>query len=301
MESARTPESPHSQPAAAVPGPRLVKLAGLLEDWQADAEAAHQAKTTGKPRGPVTGLSRLDRELGGCLHPGVNIVHGTPGVGKTAFCLQVAASCGCPALFVTCEMSPLELFRRVTARVTGTYLGRLKSGELTPAESLALARRGVQAAPLLAFADATQAFAAPAWIREVALAVRGDSPHLLLVVDSIHSWAEAAPGGLTEYDALNAGLAALRALSHELACPVLAVAERNRASMATGGLSAGAGTRKIEYGAEAVIDLSRPEDTKPDAKGEVPVTAKLAKNRHGAVGGVVKLRWHGALQRFEEV
>ena len=146
-----------------------------------------------------------------------------------------------------------------------------------------------------------QAFAAPAWIREVALAVRGDSAHLLLVVDSIHSWAEAAPGGLTEYDALNAGLAALRALSHELACPVLAVAERNRASMERGGLSAGAGTRKIEYGAEAVIDLSRPEDTKPDAKGEVPVTAKLAKNRHGAVGGVVKLRWHGALQRFEEV
>ncbi len=295
MESARTPESPQSQP------PRLVKLAGLLEDWQADAEAAHQAKTTGKPRGPVTGLSTLDRELGGCLHTGVNIVHGTPGVGKTAFCLQVAASCGCPALFVTCEMSPLELFRRVTARATGTFLGRLKSGELSPAESLALARRGVQAAPLLAFADATQAFAAPAWIREVALAVRGDSPHLLLVVDSIHSWAEAAPGGLAEYDALNAGLAALRALSHELACPVLAVAERNRASMATGGLSAGAGTRKIEYGAEAVIDLSRPEDTKPDAKGEVPVTAKLAKNRHGAVGGVVKLRWHGALQRFEEV
>jgi replicative DNA helicase len=278
-----------------------VKLAGLLEDWQADAEAAHQAKTTGKPRGPVTGLAALDRELGGCLHPGVNIVHGTPGVGKTAFCLQVACHCGCPALFVTCEMSPLELFRRVTARATGTFLGRLKSGELSPAESLALARRGVQAAPLLAFADATQAFAAPAWIREVALAVRGDSPHLLLVVDSIHSWAEAAPGGLTEYDALNAGLAALRALSHELACPVLAVAERNRASMATGGLSAGAGTRKIEYGAEAVIDLSRPEDTKPDAKGEVPVTAKLAKNRHGAVGGVVKLRWHGALQRFEEV
>ena len=44
MGSARTPESPQSQP------PRLVKLAGLLEDWQADAEAAHQAKTTGKRR-----------------------------------------------------------------------------------------------------------------------------------------------------------------------------------------------------------------------------------------------------------
>ena len=294
METTANPRDPQSQ------APRLVKLAGLLEDWQADAQAAHQARATGQPRGPITGLPSLDRELGGCLHPGVNIVHGTPGVGKTAFCLQVAASCGCPVLFVTCEMAPLELFRRVTARATGTFLGKLKSGELPPAASLELARKGAAAAPLLAFADATQGFAAPAWIRDAALALRGDAPNLLLVVDSVHSWAEAAPGGAPEYDALNAALAALRALSHELSCPVLAVAERNRASMDRGGVSAGAGTRKIEYGAEAVVDLSRPEDAKPDAKGEVPVNAKLAKNRHGGVGAVVKLRWHGALQRFEE-
>ena len=45
-----------------------------------------------------------------------------------------------------------------------------------------------------------------------------------------------------------------------------------------------AGTRKIEYGAEAVVDLSRPEDTKPDAK-EVP-SLPSCKNRHGAVGVV---------------
>ena len=294
MESARTPESPQSQP------PRLVKLAGLLEDWQADAEAAHQAKTTGKPRGPITALAGLDRELGGCLHPGVNIVHGTPGVGKTAFALQVAASCGCPALLVTCEMAPLELFRRVTARVTGTFLGRLKSGEMPPRESLLLARRAAEQTPLLAFADATRAFAPPEWLRDAALAVRGDAPHLLIVVDSVHSWAEGAPGEASEYDALNAALAALRHLASELECPVLAIAERNRASMERGGLSAGAGTRKIEYGAEAVIDLARPEDAAPDASGEVVVTARLVKNRHGAVGRKVKLRWHGALQRFEE-
>ena len=280
--------------------PRLVKLAGLFEEWQADAEAAHQAYLTGVPRGPVIGLPKLDREIGGCLPNGVSIVHGTPGVGKTAFVLQAAASCGCPALFVTCEMAPLELSRRVTARVTSTFLGRLKSGELTPSDSLDLARKAEATVPLLAFADGTTTIANPDWIRDAALAVRRDAPHLLLVVDSVHSWAASAQNGATEYDALNAGLAALRALSHELACPVLAVAERNRASMNNGGLSAGAGTRKIEYGAEVVIDLERKDDAHPDARGEVPVTAKLVKNRHGAVGSKVALRWHGALQQFRE-
>jgi len=68
-------------------------------------------------------------------------MHGQPGTGKTAFALQVAAQCGFPCLYVTCEMAPLELLRRHTARVTRTYLNRFKSGELSPRESLELARR----------------------------------------------------------------------------------------------------------------------------------------------------------------
>lgn len=269
--------------------------------WSADAVAAHAAQTTGQPRGPGTGLGKLDAEVGGYLAPGLHILHGSPGVGKTAFCLQVAAECACPALFVSCEMGPLELFRRVTARVTKTFLGRLKSGELPPEESLALARRAALAAPRLALADATRAFAAPSWLREAALAVRGDAPHLLVVLDSVHSWAEsAAEKGLSEYELLNAALAALRQLAAALEGPVLAVAERNRATMKTGGLSAGAGTRKIEYGAESVLDLSSDPAAPPDVKGEVPVTVKLVKNRHGALGKAISLRWHGALQTFRE-
>src|SRR6266851_1680460 len=52
--------------------PRLVRLASLLDDWQLDAEAAHLAYTTGTPRGPITSLPSLDRELGGALAPGVH-------------------------------------------------------------------------------------------------------------------------------------------------------------------------------------------------------------------------------------
>ncbi|HEX2949147.1 MAG TPA: DnaB-like helicase C-terminal domain-containing protein [Armatimonadota bacterium] len=280
--------------------PRLCRLSDLLSDWERDAQAAYTAQQTGVPRGPLTGFAALDRELGGALAPGIHIVHGQPGTGKTAFALQIAASCRYPALYLTAEMTPLELLRRLTARASGVYLGRLKSGELTPAQSLDLAKKAIAASPDLIFIDGTQSFASPEWIREVAEVCRETHEHLLLVVDSIHSWAEGAMVEATEYDALNAALASLRTLATALNCPVLVVAERNRASMKQGGLSAGAGTRKIEYAAETVLDLERNGRDLPTADSEVPVTVKIAKNRHGAAGKELDFLFHGALQRFKE-
>lgn len=284
----------------AVDGPRLFRLGDLLADWEKDALAAHNARVNGTPRGPVSKFPSLDRELGGAFSPGLHIVHGQPGAGKTAFTLQVATNCGCPCLYVTCEMSPLELLRRHTARSTRTFLGRLKSGELSPEDSLLLARKACAEAPFLAMCDATRSYATPRWIRDAALATKGEHENLLVVVDSLHSWAESAPVDAAEYETLNAALVALRQLGHELNCPVLAVAERNRGTMSTGGLSAGAGTRKIEYGAETVLDLERDLTKREDVAGEVEITVKFAKNRHGAAGKKVTLWFHGALQKFRE-
>jgi len=281
---------------------QLMKLGQLLGEWEADAQAAHEARVNGTLRGPITGLAGLDRVLGGVLQPGLHIAHGGPGVGKTALGLQIAATCGFPALYVSCEMRSLELLRRITARVTETYLGRFKSGELAPADSVALAHRACAAAPALALADATQAYADTGWLQTAAGVAQGQARHVLIVIDSLHSWAEAAPGGLTEYDSINAGIAALRTLASTLGCPVLAIAERNRMSM-KGGLNASAGSRKFEYSAESVIGLS--EDTsqgRPIAPpGETSVALRLEKNRNGAAGQTVDLLFNGALQRFREV
>ena len=280
--------------------PRLLPLAALLGEVEAFAQAVHDARITGVARGPVTGLRRLDDALGGVLQPGLHILHGSPGAGKTAFALQTAATCGFPALYVTAEMRPLELLRRITARVTNTFLGRLKSGELAPADTVAKAREAVALSPRFALADATDAFAAPDWLKEAATAVRGRERHLLLVVDSVHSWSEAAGADLTEYDRLNAAIAALRTLAGQLGCPVLAVAERNRASMAAGGMNASAGSRKFEYTGESVLDLSAEKETPPSAGGETSVVLHVAKNRNGAAGMRLRLVFHGALQRFAE-
>ncbi|GEM_PF-1148680 len=284
--SATTTNGPAAPPAQ----PQLYALDALLAAWEQDATAAHDAYTTGQQRGPVTSLPTVDKDLGGFLAPGVHVAHGSPGVGKTAWALQTAAECGCPALFVTTEMGALELFRRVTARATGTFLGKLKSGELEPAHSLALARQAAKAVPMLALADATQCFAAPAWLQAAAsgLRARYQAAHLLMVVDSVHSWSEQAASNVPEYDRLNAALLALGSLARSLDVPILAVAERNRASMSVGGLSASAGSRKFEYAAETVFDLNREKDTPPDAAGEAPLTLQIQKNRNGSAGRSIR-------------
>ena len=282
------------------PMPQLFRLGDLLDEWDAEAEAAYLARRANRQRGPRTGLSGLDQALGGAIPRGPNVIHGGPGAGKSALGLQVAATCGAPSLIVSCEMAPLALLRRLIARETGTHLGRLASGELEPREARALARRALENLAHLAIVDATQAFADPEWLLQAAEAVRGDDEHLFIVVDSVNSWSDGAPGDVPEYERVSVAVDALRTLAATLSCPILAVAERNRASMERGGLSAGAGSRKLEYAAETVWDLQRNLDVAPNAAGEVPVTLKLAKNRNGAAGRKVDLRFHGGLQRFRE-
>ena len=70
--------------------------------------------------------------------------------------------------------------------------------------------------------------------------------------------------------------------------------------MNSGGLSGGAGTRKIEYSAESVIELDS-DGNGPDASLETGITLKLSKNRNGIMGKGVDLKFNGAQQRFREV
>jgi replicative DNA helicase len=288
------------EPVTADDKPKLVRLSDLLEDLRADAGAAHDAFTSGQARGPVTSLQTLDHEMGGSIANGLHILHAGPGAGKSALGLQIAASCGYPALFVSCEMSSLELLRRHTARLTSTYLGRLKSGELSADQIISLARQAAQSAPNLAIGDATHSFASSDWIMSMADALRGTIGSVLIVIDSLHSWAAEAPVDADEYTRLGQAVSVLRTIAGRLDCPVLAIAERNRASMKSGGLSGAAGSRKIEYSSESLWELDREENATADASGEIRVTLRLAKNRNGSPGRKIDLLFHGALQRFRE-
>lgn len=283
-------------------------LSDLVAEFVADAELAAQARATGQLRGPITGLAKLDEALGGYLAPGVHIVQAAPGAGKTALALQVAARCGFPALFVSAEMGPLEVFRRLIARETGTFLGRLKSGELNPQEAQRLALATVSKLPHFALMDGVCGYAAPEYMRDAAegLRRRAEASQVLIVVDSLQVWARSARAmgaGLlqaSEYDLINAGLQAIAALGTELGCPVWAVSHRNRVgNRSEGGLHAGKGSGDLEYVAETVLDLKR-EDTSARLTNDVLVSVTIHKNRHGIPGVSLPLSFSGRLQLFTE-
>jgi replicative DNA helicase len=287
--------------------PRLVPLADLLDGFLADAERRHEARRAGVALGPVTGFESLDTVLGGCLMPGLHVLHGGPGTGKTAFAWQVAAHCGAPAIFVSCEMGPHELLARAIARETSTYLGRIKSGELAPSAMLDLARRALARLPNVYLVDGIRAWPSAGWLAESLASVRGDAGYALLVIDSIHTWSLGLESDKSEYDTLTFAINALGQLGADSNLPVLGVAERNRASMERGGLHAGAGSRRFEYAATSMIDLSREDSEGKDRTifpGTVepiaPVRATVVKNRHGNAPIRVDLLFEGRCQRFGE-
>ncbi len=232
----------------------LLRLRDALCDFDRDALAAHTARSTGQARGPQSGFASLDRHLGEALAPGVHGIQGNAGAGKTAFALQLAARCGFPALFVTCEMAPGELLRRHAARETGTFLGKFKTGELAPDVAHSLALRAIERAPGLCFLDATRAPAPRAHLAQCAQIVKGEASGVLVVVDSLQSWAEGLAGfdehggaiadfrSAGEYEMLNLAVKALRGLAHELNAPVVFVSEQNRDGMKCRARERGAGS-----------------------------------------------------------
>jgi replicative DNA helicase len=146
--------------------------------------------------------------------------------------------------------------------------------------------------------DATTAPVLASNMVMIAGAMRGDHRSVLVVVDSLHSWSSGAFSDGDEYARLAVALSDLRGVASQLAAPVLVISERNRASMKSGGLSAGAGHRGVEYGAESVWGLDKDDDAQQGPLGDTPVKLKIEKNRNGVAGKSITMSFFGATQRF---
>ena len=66
-----------------------------------------------------TGFPQLDELLGGGLAPGLVVLGGQPGVGKSTFCLQLAenvAESGIPVLYFSFEMQERQIAAKSISR-----------------------------------------------------------------------------------------------------------------------------------------------------------------------------------------
>lgn len=299
------------------PEPCLCDLSAVVEQVLAHLERLERSKQPGAPPVyPRTGFSRLDDALCGGLQPGLHILKGGPGTGKTALALQIAASCGCPALFVTCEVSPADLLRRHICRTAVNEQGHpVITYEQLKRPALAVQRARVEEylpailPTMPQVIDATGCIVAPALVEAAACRVREkhakihgweteDTP-ILVVVDSLHQWARYTD--LPEYERLAVALSDLLSLAANTGAAVLALAEVTIAEGRTNLVTTyAAGQRGTGHAPQSIWHIALdPEDRTCGVNGRRQ-PLEVVKNRDGDLVKLV-LRFDGKHQSFHEL
>ena len=257
-------------------------------------------KNPGSVKGMNTGVTILNKLLGGWQPGEINILAARPSVGKTAMALFSAMKCGVPAYFVSAEMSR----RMVEHRLIGSYLGApahvLKSGHLKAEEYMKMqdAERHLKNIDMYIEDRITDigilAKEARRLKREKGIGIMFIDYLQLLSPPKGDTRASATQNREREISIISS---TIKGLSKELDIPVVALSQLSRESERMGRkpiLSDLRESGSLEQDADVVIFLHR-DDNLPDY-----VDCIVAKNRQGAIGAET-LRFRKDIGEFSEI
>lgn len=279
----------------------------------------------------ATGIRPLDVALSGGLRPGIHVLGGEPGAGKSALALQVAtlaAERGHRCLYVSLEMdwtqcrsrclsfiskesTALQEFswadvprlgrmcaRRIREQVSeGRDRTEIVGHMMAGGDPVATAERAFRTGfPGLAIADADRLHTLDG-LSEAATEAR-EAGMEFLVLDYLQQL-DGGDGG--EYERVTRASQALSRLAHTLSVPMLVLASMNRASAKESpGMHGYRGSGGIEYDAETALVLRDGGEVAAD--GSRLEELYVVKNRHGTQtgGDPIRLWFDGAHNRFTE-
>ena len=254
-----------------------------------------------------TGFLDLDNLLVGLHNSELIILAARPSMGKTAFALNIteyaAIETQKPVLFVSLEMSRIELADRILCSLAQINSHRLRNGSISKEDSRRLIEKANEVSQAPLFIDDSPSRT----VGEIAAAarrvMRRQGSLGLVVVDYLQ---------LVEPDNSNdprqeqvAKIARrLKGLARELNVPVLCLAQLNRQAEASKDnrprLSHLRESGAIEQDADVVMFVHREEyyrtgEEREQVSGEAEII--VAKQRNGPVGEV-ELLWHREFTRF---
>ncbi len=260
-------------------------------------------------RGVSTGFTDLDSKTNGFQKSDLIIVAARPSMGKTSFCLNVAANAALegkvPTAIFSLEMSRDQVVERLLAAESFVDLYRLRSGKLRDDDFPKMSR----AAGLLGTAgiwiDDTPALTLLE-MRSKARRMKAEHDIGLVIVD----YMQLIRGGRhdSRQEEMSFISRSLKALARELQTPVVALSQLSRAPEQRGGdrrpmLSDLRDSGAIEQDADLVMFIYRAkvyqrgaesEEAADDAAAEL----MLAKHRNGPTG-TIKLAFHEQYTRFD--
>jgi replicative DNA helicase len=278
----------------------------LLREVKQRAELAANTKGV---TGLETGIRELDIIHGGRQKGHLIIMAGRPAMGKTAAALCEVLNMtgtGAKVLFISLEMSAIELMQRALSVETGIELSKFRTGEIDIEQwgrineaSARLANSGIVISDDLHTITAIRAEARRMKERGGLDAIYID--YIQLVSNSL--------SGRSRENEVSEISRALKLMARSMNVPVIALSQLNRGVETRGGtkrpmLSDLRESGSIEQDADVVEFLYRPEYYDiPDVDGYETTQGLafriVAKNRHGACRDV-PMRFHHALTKFTD-
>lgn len=244
-----------------------------------------------------TGIAGLDELLAhGGWRPGVVLLGGLAGIGKTAFALHAtlaAAIASHPVVYLSVEQAPDELLGRIFCKETGRSIAdywNREPGYLQDAREVAphlpLSQLFLYGDPYLATDDEGTVARLRRLVAQVQVQ-RGATP--LVVVDYLQRMRPPeADRRLDDHRQVSLAGLGLRQLARDLSCPVVAISSVNRQSYDKApSLDAFKGSGDLEYDADAclLLRLAARSDEEAQAlargSGVVPAELYVVKNRYG--------------------
>lgn len=254
-------------------------------------------KSGSELRGVPTGFQDLDRLLAGLQKSNLIILAARPGIGKTAFSLNIAQNAAVlnkkKVGFFSLEMSREELVDRLLVSQGDIDAWKLKTGRLDQQDYLKLSEAMGVLAEAQIFIDDTPGMSIYE-MRTKARKLMSEHNIDLLLVDYLQlAHGRNQENRVQEVGEISQGL---KNIARELRIPVLALSQLSRAIESRGEkspqLSDLRESGSIEQDADVVMFLYHKDD---DIREQVSL--KIAKHRNGALGEV-ELFFRGDRVRF---
>ncbi len=234
-------------------------------------------------RGVSTGFKDMDNILAGMQASNLLILAARPGVGKSAFMLNIARHVAVETKLPTCifslEMSKEEMVDRLLTRQAMIDAWKLKTGQLNDEDFSSLSEAMGVLAEVPLFIDDKPGMSVLE-IRTKARRLQVEQGLGLVIVDYLQLMRGMTKDNrVQEVSEISQGL---KNLARELKVPVLAAAQLSRAVESRGGKPRLADLREsgsIEQDADVVMFLWR-----EDEENREGVTCEVSKHRNGSVG-----------------
>ena len=287
----------------------FVRIKELMWDAMERIEARHRGDES--VQGVASGFADLDAMTNGFQPSDLIIVAARPSMGKTSFCLDVAANAAIdgqvPVAIFSLEMSREQLVERLLASESFVDLQRLRTGKLRDEDFPRLSGAAGRLGSAKIWIDDTPAITLLE-LRSKARRMKAEHDIGLLVVDYLQLMQGPAKSESRQAE-ISFISRSLKALARELRIPLMALSQLSRAPEQRGGdrrpmLSDLRDSGAIEQDADLVLFLYRAEMyaghlSDKDLEGKEGMAELIvAKHRNGPTGKVI-LTFNKNCTRFD--